>query len=94
MLRTEEETLSTTTALTAADVAPRELVIPSRASSDVLVHEVTGAGDSAERLDELAQRYYGDASMWREIANANGITDPTGLVAGTLLRIPPLGGGL
>jgi nucleoid-associated protein YgaU len=57
------------------------------------VHEVTGAGDSAERLDEIAQIYYGDASMWRTIASANGISDPTALVAGTLLRIPPIGGG-
>jgi hypothetical protein len=91
LLRTEEESLSTQ-GFVQSEIAPRDLVIPARNTNDVLVHEVTGAGDSAERLDEIAQRYYGDASMWRTIANANGISDPTALVAGTILRIPPIGG--
>jgi hypothetical protein len=91
MLRTEEESLSTQ-GFAQSEIAPRELVIPSRSSNDVLVHEVTGAGESAERLDEIAQRYYGDASMWRMIASNNGISDPMALVAGTLLRIPPIEG--
>jgi hypothetical protein len=53
------------------------------------VHEVLGGGVLGERLDQLAQRYYGDASLWRVIAAANDIADPSAIPAGTLLRIPP-----
>lgn len=42
-----------------------------------------------ERLDELAQRYYGDPSLWRLIAEANGIDDPLHVTPGAVLRIPP-----
>jgi hypothetical protein len=47
--------------------------------------EATAPG---QRLDELAQRYYGDASLWRLIAEANGIDDPLSVPAGQVLRIP------
>ena len=33
-------------------------------------------------------RYYGDSTLWRNIAAANGIKDPLALVPGTLLAIP------
>lgn len=62
---------------------------------DVPVHEVLGgpAGDGAtvaERLDELAARYYGDASLWRVLAAVNGVADPSRVPPGQLLRVPPL----
>lgn len=53
------------------------------------VHEVLGGGVLGERLDQLAARYYGDPSLWRVIAAANNIADPSAIPAGTLLRIPP-----
>jgi hypothetical protein len=63
------------------------------------VHEVIGAGPigegadappppSGERLDAMAQRYYGDPSAWRLIAELNEIDDPLHLAAGAALRIP------
>lgn len=53
------------------------------------VHELLGGGVEGERLDQLAERYYGDAGLWRVIAAANNIDDPSAMPAGTLLRIPP-----
>jgi hypothetical protein len=46
---------------------------------------------AGERLDMIAVEAYGDASHWRVIAEANGISRPRLLVPGTLLVIPPLG---
>ncbi|MEV0528935.1 LysM peptidoglycan-binding domain-containing protein [Streptomyces sp. NPDC050439] len=48
------------------------------------VHRVV-AGDS---LQSLAWREYGDATVWRAIAEANGIDDPSALTAGTELVLP------
>lgn len=58
----------------------------------VEVHEVTGAqGDGQlERLDTLAFRYYGDASLWRRIAAFNGLDSPFRLAPGLQLEIPSL----
>ena len=50
-------------------------------------------GLEIERIDQLAQRYYGDAGLWRLIASANRLEDPISLSAGTVLRIPPLSDG-
>jgi hypothetical protein len=46
---------------------------------------------SGETLIELAARYYGDETRWREIyrANADRIADPDNLRVGTVLVIPP-----
>jgi hypothetical protein len=42
-----------------------------------------------ETLRMLAQRVYGDASLWYLIADENGLTDPTAaLAAGRILRLP------
>ncbi len=58
-------------------------------------HEVLGAGGApgqppvaGQRLDELAQQYYGDPSLWRLVASLNGIADPMQIPAGTVLRLP------
>jgi nucleoid-associated protein YgaU len=41
-----------------------------------------------ETLDRISARHYGDATQWRQIAEANGITDPLALRPGALLLIP------
>jgi nucleoid-associated protein YgaU len=43
-----------------------------------------------DRLDYLAYREYGYAHHWRDIALANDLDDPTQLVAGQILILPPL----
>jgi LysM repeat protein len=60
----------------------RSIVIPDLGSRRV--HEVV-PGDT---LWDLAQRYYGDGTLWPHIAAANGITDPRALPVGVLLWIP------
>lgn len=42
-----------------------------------------------ETLTLLADRYYGDVELWRDIADSNGVTDPRRIAAGTRLLIPP-----
>lgn len=84
---------------TPPEIAPRlpqqlpEIEIPE---DQLRIHELTG-GDAGkeggapvgERLDQLAQRYYGDSAFWRVIAAFNNIEDPTRVPAATQLRIPP-----
>lgn len=43
-----------------------------------------------ERLEQISNRYYGQPSYWRVLAEANDIDDPQSIAAGTPLRIPPL----
>ena len=43
---------------------------------------------SAERLDHIAFKSYGDGTLWWIIAAASGIGWPTQLAAGTYVRIP------
>jgi contractile injection system tube protein/LysM domain-containing protein len=43
-----------------------------------------------ETLDRISARYYGDATMWRPLAVANGIEDPLSLRPGSLLSIPDM----
>ena len=56
----------------------------------VQTHTVAGG----ETLSDIANRYYGSAGKWRQIAQANGIADPGSLRVGQQLRIPdaPAGG--
>ena len=59
----------------------------------VQIEELLGGGAStadaeADRLDQLASRYYGDATLWRLLAEFNDVDNPTRLAAGTRLRIP------
>ena len=54
------------------------------------VHELLGGDTGGESLWQLAFNQYGDPSLWRLIARANDIDDPSSLAPGTLLRIPPL----
>lgn len=47
-----------------------------------------------DTLSAIAQQEYGDAGRWRQIAAANGISNPRTLQPGTVLAIPPSIGGL
>ena len=47
---------------------------------------ITSQGDT---LQGLAAALLGDAALWRDIAEANGIDDPFDLPPGTRLMIPP-----
>lgn len=49
--------------------------------------------EQRESLDVIAAREYGEASLWRHIAEANGIDDPMRLKPGMVLVLPPLAEG-
>jgi len=51
--------------------------------SDQLITTIVGA-----RLDNIANTFYGDHTMWWIIAKANGIKGKTALEPGNILRIP------
>jgi hypothetical protein len=88
LLRTDENTPAART--DTGGVRAPDVIVPILNSRDTIVHEVLGTEDESERLDEIAQRYYGDPSLWRAIAQANELLSPLNLAVGTLLRIPPL----
>ncbi|WP_029290668.1 LysM peptidoglycan-binding domain-containing protein [Cellulomonas sp. HZM] len=48
------------------------------------VHRV----QSGETLDRIAATYYGDATRWRTLAAANGISDPLSIRPGSLISVP------
>lgn len=61
-------------------------IYPNIPKSDRDIYVVTQTGD---RLDTLANQFYGDSSLWWIIATANNIHDATFAVSdGTILRIP------
>jgi nucleoid-associated protein YgaU len=66
------------------DVAPARQNPTSGARSVTRTHVVT-AGD---RLPLVAYRMYGDATLWRLIADANRIEDPLSLRTGETLLVP------
>jgi nucleoid-associated protein YgaU len=43
---------------------------------------------SGDRLDRIAFEEYGDATLWRRIAQENEIANPAALRPGQMLRIP------
>jgi hypothetical protein len=45
-----------------------------------------------ETLDRISARYYGDATRWRLLADANGLEDPLSVRPGSLLDVPRLEG--
>ncbi len=45
---------------------------------------------SGDSLGAIAKKFYGRASKWRVIAEANGITNPAALKVGSVLTIPDL----
>jgi|TARA_B100000902_G_C27258481_1_gene889292 phage tail protein X len=64
----------------------RSRLYPNIPLSDKDIYIVTQTGD---RLDSLANEYYGDSSLWWIIATANNLHDVTfAMPDGTTLRIP------
>jgi hypothetical protein len=64
----------------------RTRLYPDIPKSDKDIYIVTQTGD---RMDALANQFYGDASLWWIIATANNIHDALFAVPdGTTLRIP------
>lgn len=60
-----------------------------RQSADQTKQRTIKQGD---QLWQIAAEEYDDPTLWREIATANGIENPSQLVAGTILIIPRLYG--
>jgi hypothetical protein len=56
-------------------------------SPDVEKRYVVRAG---ETLSSISDGVYRDPALWREIARANGITDPRSVQPGTILTVPRL----
>jgi hypothetical protein len=64
----------------------RSRIYPNIPKSDKDIYIVTQTGD---RLDTLANQFFGDSSLWWIIASANNIHDATFAVEdGTTLRVP------
>jgi Contractile injection system tube protein len=64
-------------------------------------YRVIGAGPASdqtvggERLDAVASSVYGSRPwLWRLLADANSIDDPTNVAPGTILRVPPVPPGM
>lgn len=70
-------------------VAPEEMAAEERRESPDL-YQTWLVGDG-ERLDTIAARVYGDPTLWRPLAEVNGVTNPAGLVTGQTLLLPPKG---
>ena len=71
--------------------APGPMTIPEVPEDQLTFHEVVGGEDvPAERLDEIAARYYGEPALWRAIAVYNGVADPLQVPPPRVLRIPPI----
>jgi hypothetical protein len=68
---------------------------PDLPNGPELVHAVSSSestdGDGepgvAERMDQIAFRYYGDPAQWRVLAWLNGIADPFRLKSGEVLQV-------
>jgi hypothetical protein len=53
-------------------------------------HILLGEGSEGENLPQIAQKYYGDPSLWRLIAWFNNIDQPLTIKSGTALLIPTM----
>ena len=63
--------------------------VPAQETGEYQTH-LTAVGD---RLDQLVHQYYGyfgHPSLWRWLAQYNGVSDPLHIEPGTVLQIPPL----
>lgn len=84
----EGEPLRASAKLTLKEVvAPQEVAAQERRESPDLYQ--TWQVREGERLDTIAYRIYGDAAFWRPLAAANRLVNPTGLVPGQVLLLPP-----
>ncbi|HEY5954096.1 MAG TPA: hypothetical protein VIT18_07015 [Terrimicrobiaceae bacterium] len=95
-----EETAAARTNLVQKHPQPHELLSAQAEvpPGELRVHEMKGGSVGAaddnlgtgERLDEIAQRVYGDPSYWRLLAAFNNIEDPLHIPPGQVLQIPNL----
>lgn len=68
---------------------PYHEVVNATANVDVLNTTLfTVTGVYANRLDLIAEKFYGDSSLWWYIAKQNALEDPTIVPPGSLLQIP------
>jgi len=88
----EPEARSTSGSVRArADLLPDSMTAGAGLQADT--HVLLGSGGAkggGERLDQLADRYYGNPGLWRLIAAYNGIDDPMHMDEGRSLGIPDL----
>ena len=96
MLRVDEPNPTQQPAVSAPQAQPgaetQVVEVPPAPASAEQTTESFGEPREAppQRLDELAYRMYGDSSMWKLVAAANGVIDPFHVPAGFSLRFPPL----
>lgn len=70
------------------DLAVRLSDVPE---DQITFHDLLGTeGEPAERLDEVAARYYGEPGLWRVLAAFNEIVDPLNVPSPSVIRVPPL----
>jgi tetratricopeptide (TPR) repeat protein len=61
-------------------------VQPRQITGDYSVHQI----QPGESLSIIAKNYYGDFSLFRVIADYNGINDPTSVKVGQIIKVPRL----
>ena len=66
---------------------PFDFLPPQNPSSRTEAHNTIRV-TQGDRLDLIANNYYGDSRMWRAIAEKNDIEDPLNLEPGQLLTMP------
>jgi hypothetical protein len=75
----------------AVDVSGIEVAPPAPESATAeAATSATHVVQRGDTLSEIARLRYGEARLWREIAAANGITDPDRLAVGGELVLPPV----
>ena len=72
--------------MTDAQAATTEPIVDHRV--EMGRHAILYRVRSGDTLWALAERFYGNAHRWPEIARANGIEDGAALTAGEIIRIP------
>lgn len=71
------------------EVKPYHEVVNSTPDADILDCDLfTVRGMYVDRLDLIAKKFYGDASLWWFIAKQNHLDDPTIIPSDTVLQIP------
>jgi nucleoid-associated protein YgaU len=64
---------------------------PTNPTSGGIAGRASAVVSAADSLAAIAYREYGDPSLWRAIALANGIEDPARVPIGTRVLLPPRG---
>jgi hypothetical protein len=98
LLRVSEEDTAGAEPAVPLEAAAVELPPPDSLPEDqILTYPLLGdgggeggdePGPAAERLDQIAERLYGNPALWTLVAGFNGIDDPLRLAAGEVLRLP------